>query len=192
MLDRGETVRLETTVHWSPAGMTEIENEWGTLPAWITNTNREGDVFIDNPRKKWGAGKYIQPSTELIEGRTSPGSNKNFIIIRYAEILLMHAEALTRGASSSSMSAVDAVNLVRARAGMSNLPNVTTEEVLNEKFAELATEWSIRFYDMVRTKNTAALSYEGRTFTLDKAYYPIPAPQVAELPQLGEEVTPTN
>ncbi|WP_423128263.1 RagB/SusD family nutrient uptake outer membrane protein [Gaoshiqia sp. Z1-71] len=187
MLDRGETVRLETSVHWTPAGMTEIQNEWGTLPAWINNRNREGDVFVDNARKKWGAGKWIQPSTELIEGRTAPGSNKNMIVIRYAEILLVYAEALTRGASGGiSMTADQAVNLVRARAGLNNLSGVTTQVVLNEKLAELGTEWDIRFYDMVRTGNTAELSHEGKNFTMNKAYFPIPAPQLAELPQLAE------
>ena len=185
MLDRGETVRLETSVVWTPSGMTEVANEWGALPNWITNTNREGDVFIDNARKKWGAGKWIQPSTELVQGRTAPGSNKNMIVIRYAEILLVYAEALTRGASSNiSMTADQAVNQVRARAGLGNLSGVTTQVVLDEKLAELGTEWDIRFYDMVRTGNTAELSAEGKTFTMDKQYFPIPAPQLAELPQL--------
>jgi hypothetical protein len=188
MLDRGETVRLEKTVHWTPAGIAEIESEWGTLPEWIDNFNREGDEFVDNARKKWGAGKFILPSTELIEGRTLPGSNKNLIVIRYSEILLMYAEALTRGASSGiGMTADEAVNMVRNRADMEPLNGVTTEQVLDEKFAELSTEWGIRFFDMVRTENTEALSYEGRTFTMDKAFMPFPAPQVSELPQLAEE-----
>lgn len=192
MLDRGETVRLETSVHWTPSGMTEIQNEWGTLPAWINNKNREGDAFVDNARKKWGAGKWIQPSTELIQGRTGTGSNKNMIVIRYAEILLVYAEALTRGASGNSLTADQAVNQVRTRAGLNELSGVSTQDVLNEKFAELGTEWGIRYYDMVRTKNTTELSHEGKTFTMDKAYFVIPAPQVAELPQLEEEISPTN
>ena len=187
MLDRGETVRLEKTVHWTPDGITEIENEWGTLPEWIDNFNREGDEFINTPRKNWGSGKFIQPSTELIEGRTAPGSNKNLIVIRYAEILLTYAEALTRGASSSiSMSADEAVNMVRERADMNPLTGVNTQQVLEEKFAELATEWGIRFFDMVRTENTSELSHEGKTFTMDKAFMPYPANQVSELPQLAE------
>ena len=197
MLDRSEKERLETTVVWTPAGMTKMTNDWGPLPSWINNFNREGDEFIDNPRKFWGAGKFIQPSTELIEERTAPGSNKNLIVIRYSEMLLMYAEALTRGATSSiGMTADEAVNLVRARAGLGNLSGVTTKQVLDEKFAELGTEWGIRFFDMVRTKNTEALSFsnysksEGkeidRTFTMDKAYLPYPAAQVATLPQLAE------
>jgi hypothetical protein len=101
----------------------------------------------------------------------------------------MYAEALTRGASADiSMTATEAVNLVRSRANLSPLSDVTTQDVLDEKFAELATEWGIRFYDMVRTENTSELSYGGRTFTMDKAYFPFPADQVAELPQLEEGI----
>lgn len=190
MLDRGETVRLETSVAFTPDGITELQNEYGgTIPAWISNTNREGDIFNNNARLNFGSAKFIQPSTELIPGRTAQGSNKNLIVIRYAEMLLMYAEALTRGASSNiSMTAADAVNFVRSRANLSALSDVTTQDVLDEKFAELATEWGIRFYDMVRTKNTSELSYDGRTFTMDKAYLPFPADQVAELPQLEQGI----
>ena len=187
MLDRGETVRLETTVIFTPDGITQVQNEYGSIPEWVTNTNREGDIFNNNARLNFVSGKFVQPSTELIPGRTGFGSNKNLIVIRYSEMLLMYAEALTRGASgNTSLSADDAVNLVRARAGLGNLSNVTTQDVLDEKFAELATEWGVRFYDMIRTENTAELSHEGKTFTMDKAYFPFPADQVAELPQLTE------
>ncbi len=189
MLDRGEVVRLETSVIFTPDGITELRNDYGEIPGWITNTNREGDIFNNNARLKFASGKHIQPSTELIPGRTSFGSNKNFIVIRYPEMLLMYAEALTRGASSSlSMTADDAVTLVRTRAGLANLTGVTTQDVLDEKFAELAMEWGIRYYDMVRTENTGELSHEGKTFTMDKAYLPFPADQVAELPQLEEGI----
>jgi hypothetical protein len=189
MLDRDETVRLETSVAFTPDGITELQNEYGAIPEWISNTNRERDIFNNNARLNFGSAKFIQPSTELTPGRTSQGSNKNLIVIRYAEVLLMYAEALTRGASSNiAMSATDAVNLVRLRADLSELDDVTTEDVLDEKFAELATEWGVRFYDMVRTENTSDLSYGGRTFTMDKAYFPFPADQVAELPQLEEGI----
>ncbi len=190
MLGRGETVRLETSVVFTPAGITKLQNDYGTIPDWITNTNREGDVFNDNaPKIYFGSGKFIQPSTELIDGRTAPGSNKNLIVIRYSEMLLMYAEALTRGANSSiGMTADQAVNAVRERADLGDLSGVTTQQVLDEKFAELGTEWGIRFFDMIRTQNTAALSYASRTFTMDKAYLPFPSDQVANLPQLANGI----
>ncbi len=189
MLNRGETVRLETSVVFTPDGISDLQNSFGTLPAWISNTNREGDVFNNNARLKFASGKFIQPSTELVPGRKGFGSNKNMIVIRYAEMLLMYAEALTRGATTTlSLTADNAVNLVRTRAGMGSLSNVTTQQVLDEKFAELGTEWGIRFYDMVRTENTAELTHDGKTFTMDKAYLPFPADQVAELPQLADGI----
>ena len=63
-----------------------------------------------------------------------------------------------------------AVNLVRARAGLAPLSGVTSEQVLDEKFAELALEWGIRYYDMVRLENAAELSYDGRTFMQNNTF----------------------
>lgn len=98
----------------------------------------------------------------------------------------MHAEALTRGATSNAISADEAINMVRERAGMPPLQNVTAEQVMDEKFAELATEWGIRYYDMLRLEKYDELSYDGRTFTADKAYLPYPLAQVDILPGLSK------
>ena len=35
MLNRGETVRLETSVVFTPDGITQLENEYGTIPSWM-------------------------------------------------------------------------------------------------------------------------------------------------------------
>jgi starch-binding outer membrane protein, SusD/RagB family len=72
------------------------------------------------------------------------GSNKNFTAIRYSEVLLMHAEALVNGASSSVLSADEAVNLVRSRVGLGQLSGVTLDDVLNEKYAEFGMESGIQ------------------------------------------------
>src|SRR5690606_36079599 len=97
----------------------------------------------------------------------------------------MYAEAHTRGASGSGMSADQAVNMIRGRANMGTLSGVTSEQVMDEKFAELVMEWGIRFYDMIRLGNFDALSYDGRSFTADKQYLPYPQAQVDALPTLG-------
>ncbi len=187
MLDRGETTRLETSVIFTDRGITELKNEPGyaTLPGWISNTTPSGDIFLDYPRALFASGKHYLPSDQLITGRTSYGSNNNFTCIRYAEILLMHAEAITQGASSSGMTADEAVNAVRARVGMDPVSGVTNAQVMDEKLAELAMEWGTRFYDMVRLAEYDELSYEGRTFTDDLKYLPYPQNQVDLLTQLG-------
>jgi hypothetical protein len=188
MLDRNETIRLETSVLFTDRGIAELKSDpkYSTLPSWISNTTRSGDKINDYARAMFASGKHYLPSEELTPGRTDYGTNKNFTCIRYAEILLMYAEALTQGASGTAGSADEAVNAVRARAGLSNISGVTNAQVMDEKFAELAMEWGTRFSDMIRLNNTTALSYDGRTFTSDKTFLPYPQAQIDLLPKLKQ------
>lgn len=186
MLDRGETVRLETSVLFTNRGIAEIKKDakYATLPTWISNVTRDNDRINDYARALFASGKHYLPSNQLTPGRTGYGTNKNFPCIRYAEILLMHAEALTQGATSTAMSADQAVSLVRERAGLPAISGVTNAQVMDEKFAELAMEWGTRYYDMVRLGKYDQLSYDGRTFTEDKTFLPYPQNQVDLLPAL--------
>jgi hypothetical protein len=187
MLDRGETTRLQTSVMFTNRGINEIKKDpnYAVLPAWITNTTPSGDVINDYNRAMFASGKHYLPSDQLTPGRADYGTNKNFTCIRYAEILLMHAEALVQGASGG-ISAVDAVNLVRTRAGLAPLGDVTLDDVMDEKYAELAMEWGTRYFDMVRLGRYEELSYDGRTFSADKIFLPLPQPQVDLLPTLSQ------
>ena len=189
MLDRNESVRLETSVLFTNQGIEILENDGYTnLPSFVSNTTRSGDVINDFARADFSSGKHYLPSIQLTDDRNNYGAGKNNIVIRYAEILLMYAEALTRGASGSAMSATEAVNIVRSRAGMPALTSVTSEDVLDEKFAEMAMEWGIRYYDMIRLDNYDELSYDGRTFSGDKEYLPYPQAQIDALPLEGNDM----
>lgn len=186
MLDRGETDRLETTVLFTDQGIDSlVARGYTSLPAFVSSTTRDNDVIGNtngnpNPRAIFTSGKHYLPTNQMIAGRTDYSSNKNFICIRYSEILLMHAEALVSGASSSTMSADEAVNTVRARAGLGNLSGVTIDNVLDEKFAEFGMEWGIRFYDLVRHNKTSELT----GYSDDKRFLPYPLDQIDLLPQL--------
>ena len=171
MLDRNETIRLQTSVLFTNRGIDEIRKDpaYATLPGWISNTTPSGDVVQDYARALFASGKHYLPSDQLTPGRTAYGTNKNFTCIRYAEILLMHAEALTKGATGSGMTADEAVNAVRERANLEPLSGVTHQQVLDEKFAELAMEWGTRYYDLVRLEMYDELNYDGRTFTPTKS-----------------------
>jgi hypothetical protein len=192
MLDRSETVRLETSVLFTLEGIDSIKTDpnYTTLPSFISNVTRDGDVWgrtdgQKNPRAIFSSGKHYLPSNQLTPGRTTYGTNKNFICIRYAEILLMHAEALTQGATSDVMTADGAVNLVRNRAGLENSSDVTLDDVLDEKFAEMAMEWGVRFYDLVRHGRTSELNYGGRTYEEENdRFLPYPLEQLDLLSQL--------
>ena len=170
MLDRNEAVRLETSVLWTDRGIAELQTDpnYSTLPSFVSNTTRDGDVINDYARALFASGKHYLPSVQLTDQRNDYGGGKNMIVIRYAEILLMYAEALTRGATGSGMTADQAVNMVRNRAGMPSLSGVSSSDVMDEKFAELGMEWGIRYYDMIRLDNYGELSYDGRSFTADK------------------------
>ena len=186
MIDRGETTRLQTSVLFTNRGIAEIQKDakYATLPAWISNTTPSGDKINDYARALFASGKHYLPSDQLTPGRTDYGTNKNFSCIRYAQILLMHAEALTSGANSSAMTADAAVNLVRTRAGLSSISGVTNAQVMDEKYAELAMEWGTRYYDLVRTGKYSELSYDGRSFSEEKIFLPYPQNQVDQLPAL--------
>ncbi|HLT52169.1 MAG TPA: RagB/SusD family nutrient uptake outer membrane protein [Arenibacter sp.] len=190
MLDRGETERLETSVFFSQKGIDSLiattDYTTGTLPAFVSPTTRDGDTNTSDVRSIFSSGKHYLPTNQLISGRTEYGSNKNYIVFRYAETLLIYAEALLQGASNSAMTADQAVNLVRARVDMAPLSAVTLDQVIDEKYAELSMEWGKRFLDMVRLGRYEELSYEGRTFTANKAFVTYHQDQIDEFPILGE------
>ena len=188
MLDRGEAVRLETSVLFTDRGIAELQTDpaYATLPGFVSNTTRDGDIINDYARALFASGKHYLPSNQLISGRTAYGSNKNYSIIRYAEILLMYAEALTQGATGSAMTADQAVNLVRTRAGMTAISGVSLDDVIDEKYAELSMEWGKRYFDLIRLGRFSELSYDGRTFSEDKSFLPYPQGQVDQFPILGD------
>lgn len=190
MLDRGEQKRLETSVLFTQAGMEKLESDptYDPLPDWISHITPDGDTIKDYARADFASGKHYLPSDEYTPGRTRYGTDKNFICIRYSEILLSYAEAVTQGATPNAISAVDAVNLVRSRAGLNPLSNVTLDDVIDEKYAEFAMEWGIRFYDLVRHDRTDELDHgEGTYEPQEDRYMPYPLQQQDLLPQLREE-----
>ena len=72
----------------------------------------------------------------------------NYRYIRYADVLLMYAEAVLMGGTPTAGSAEDAINLVRAR---SNMPHVaaTMDNLKTERILELSLEGH-RFMDLLR------------------------------------------
>ena len=73
----------------------------------------------------------------------------NQIEIRYADVLLMYAEAIVNGGTQGSLSALDAVNQVRARVGMPAVAAVNMNVIENERILELTQEGH-RFFDLLR------------------------------------------
>ncbi|WP_248723110.1 RagB/SusD family nutrient uptake outer membrane protein [Seonamhaeicola sp. ML3] len=79
-------------------------------------------------------------------------AGNDWIVLRYADVLLMHVEAIMAGAAeTSSSNALTSFNEVRNRAGLDDDEDgtITVEELLLERRVELAFE-NQRLFDLIR------------------------------------------
>lgn len=157
---RDEVVRPATTLLYRGT----ITPEGDEIKASCTNPVYNGKCYTPSIYNNWSNNGY--------------GYDYNVRVLRYAEVLLMYAEALLNGApvGESGLTADQAVNLVRNRAQLQPLSGVTLQNVWDERRAELAMEED-RFFDLIRTGQAAeVLSSYG--FTSGKnEIFPIPANQ---------------
>ncbi|WGH76043.1 RagB/SusD family nutrient uptake outer membrane protein [Tenacibaculum tangerinum] len=99
--------------------------------------------------------KYIARKGDLNTGDANLTNPNNYRSIRFADVLLMAAEALNRGGISDSR-ALDYINRVRRRAfgdedhDVSSTGAALTDAILTERRLELVGEGH-RFFDLVRT-----------------------------------------
>lgn len=113
-------------------------------------------------------------------------SNNPVIMIRYAHVLLIYAEAQARATGTPNSDAYTAVNAVRRRAGLADLQAglsgaAFADAVVAERGWEFAGEWN-RWFDLVRlemvesanaNKHPDDLDPSG-AITHDKYHMPIP------------------
>lgn len=101
-------------------------------------------------------------------------SSMNYPLLRYADILLLYAEAANEAEGKPSSKAYECVNAIRQRAELKDLSGLSQEQfrkaVWKERYHELAFENKI-WFDMVRTRKVLNLStgdfddYVGHKFT---------------------------
>ncbi|MGX5816887.1 RagB/SusD family nutrient uptake outer membrane protein [Chitinophaga lutea] len=86
--------------------------------------------------------------------KTNGGEGTSRVVLRYADVLLIYAEAANEANGSPTQAAYAALNKVRVRAGLSELDGLTQtsfrEAVWLERRLELAFE-NCRRFDLVRT-----------------------------------------
>jgi hypothetical protein len=107
---------------------------------------------------------------------------KNIRVMRYAEVLLINAEAAFQIGRTSD--AATNLNLVRARAGLPARTTVTLANIWQERRVELALEHD-RFFDLVRQESVQPgrivplFAAQGKVFTKGKnELFPIPQEQI--------------
>ncbi|RCH55430.1 RagB/SusD family nutrient uptake outer membrane protein [Mucilaginibacter hurinus] len=125
-------------------------------------TTPQGDPVAatgDNPR--YNQKSYVPFSTPFVQNE---GEAQNVRVIRYAEVLLMNAEAANELGNTAQ--ALSSLELVRARARGGNsaiLPEVTTTDqgqlrlaIWHERHVELAMEFD-RYFDVIRQGRAAEI-----------------------------------
>ncbi|MCU0345491.1 MAG: RagB/SusD family nutrient uptake outer membrane protein [Saprospiraceae bacterium] len=135
------------------------------------------DAGVANPRYNYKA--YASQTQEI--NYSDWWSGKNIRVLRYAEILLIKAEAANELGNSGE--AVAALNLVRNRAGLADT-NASSQDDLRdaiwrERRVELAMEHD-RFFDLVRQGRAGqVLRAHGKDFVDGKhELFPIPQRQI--------------
>lgn len=139
--------------------------------------------------------KYDQPFSQVPIGTKSDGYLP-YMYLRYADVLLMKAEALAnRNIGTDLNDARTALNRVRNRANLAPTPATTKEEILTavrlERRRELGFE-SHRFFDLMRWGKDIAVAALGESFAPlwkgDRFYFPLPSGETDS----NEDIKATN
>jgi len=118
-------------------------------------TTPQGDAIeISGPNPRYNQKSYVPKSYPFIQNQ---GEDQNVRVLRYAEVLLMNAEAANE--TGDPTTALADLELVRARARGGNnaiLPKITTTDqtalrtaIWHERQVELAMEFD-RYFDVIR------------------------------------------
>lgn len=137
-------------------------------------------------------GYFIYKHFDVTAQTTTANSDLNWPLIRYADVLLMYAEA-SNEVSGPATKAYDALNATRTRAQLASLTGLTKEqfreEVWKERWYELCFE-NITWFDMVRLRKAFNVTtkkfdnYVGHKFsygpviTERELLFPIPTTEI--------------
>ena len=103
----------------------------------------------------------------------------DFPLARWADVLLLYAEALTRAGNSVNATAIDCVNQVRARAGLAKLTSDKTSSTSNFLDAILAERGHELMYEGCRKVDLIRF---GKYYTTMKAYGRTPSSEYFPIP----------
>ncbi|THU36945.1 RagB/SusD family nutrient uptake outer membrane protein [Niastella caeni] len=159
---RNDSVRRKTSILFA-----------GNSESTFVTTPSGDNVYGNSNGQTRFMGKAYLPKSQMTPGRTNYGSNNNVRVLRYADVLLLNAEAKVRKGQNGDAP----FNLVRQRAKLNPITGVTLQNVLDERRAEFAAEWwGERYNDLIRTGQAATvLAPVG--FAAGKEYLPVPTAQ---------------
>ncbi len=170
-----DTEKSTADVDAMPEG---TDKEKTAKEAAIKNIQRKDIDDIGNFADGYGFQKFLNMNSDGTPGKALGFVDTDFPMMRYADVLLMAAECQARGASIDGLSAF---NLVRARAGLDPVSQLSLDEILDERARELYQEcW--RRNDLIRfNKFTSGYTWQWKGETKDgkdvdasRCLFPIP------------------
>lgn len=121
-------------------------------------------------------------------------TNTNLLLMRYADVLLLLAEAEAR-TNGDLGNARDLINQVRERAGVpslddANIPNATADEIIDAVVAERAVELvseQVRARDIRRWHEAGIVNGEQILgYSADRFLFPIPQDEIINNPEISQ------
>ncbi|SDL11600.1 RagB/SusD family nutrient uptake outer membrane protein [Siphonobacter aquaeclarae] len=185
----------------APTGITGVNGNYAEQPGngvyqLFSGKDKRRDVTFITSITSPTTGKttVIDPHFHKYWDNSVPGnlteSSANVPILRFSDVLLMHAEALNEK-SGPTTDAYKSYNRVRVRAGLDALSGLSKEQfrdsVYLDRRKELVFEYS-RWFDLIRTKRmVSALQKIGKTNASEKHYlYPIPQYEIDNNPKMKQ------
>ncbi|ADY54143.1 RagB/SusD domain protein [Pseudopedobacter saltans DSM 12145] len=163
---------------------------WAYNPAGFQSTGSKAESAI--PFNNLAFKKWVNLSINNASGATL--SDQHMVKMRYADLLLMYAEAMFEDGQGTDPRALKALNDVRARPGVSMPAKtaLTRDIIRNERRVELAFE-GLRYNDLIRWKTAAQVI---PTLIHNKAnakrrfksyYFPVPIGQMDIMRNVWEQ-----
>ncbi|OXA87639.1 RagB/SusD family nutrient uptake outer membrane protein [Flavobacterium hercynium] len=117
-------------------------------------------------------------------------TDTNLRYLRYAEVILMKAEALNELGLTAD--AIPLINMIRTRAGLGDTPFTSQDDIRKAIYKERRLEFAFehdRWFDLVRTgQAAAAMAADGKTFVVGKhELFPIPTLFLREAAGFSEQ-----
>lgn len=132
---------------------------------------------------------YTSRTKESFARPESKNRPKNIRILRYADVLLMHAESIVKDGGAGDADAF--VNEVRLRAGLGPKSGVTEADIWQERHIEFAMEHD-RFWDIVRQGRAAQVMLSsGKTNFVAGKHELLPIPN-SQIVLSGNKLTQNN
>jgi hypothetical protein len=157
---------------------------FGTARTYASTNSLSGYQF----RKYMEPFSYASPiGTFISPNGDHPTTNLNVPLLRYAEVVLIRAEAKLMQSKNADAD----INLIRNRAGLSAIAGATMTELKKQRRCELAAEWADRHRDLVRWGDaqavyaqplhgfSGAVIWAARTFNpAVHNVWPVPQPEI--------------